>query len=301
MQVSIYAFRTLIWASQQNRDDLPANLVPENVLPALEHESTHSELASHGWLHDAAMDKALNSELNFVLSSSGKQRARRWMDEYTWHSAAYEILQAIPTTPGRDLTSAEDAFPSSYRDPITGEMPSTEVIDQAGAMLHENKLVSGVGVMGLNSPLRMELTQQGRNLRREHYVPTLIGQTPNITPDSPTTATSSSSTYNFTTTITGGTIGAAQFGQQNQATVENIHSELQQHFQDLRDLASEAPAQDRQELLDQIDQLEDAAQQGPTVFKDLRNNLLSGFATKLGERSVEILMAIPPLLTAIGG
>ena len=155
--------------------------------------------------------------------------------------------------------------------------------------------------MGLKTPLRMELTQQGRNLRREHYVPTLIGQTPNITPVSPTTATHSSSTYNFTTTITGGTIGAAQFGQQNQANVENVHSELQQHFQNLRDLASEAPAQDRQELLDQIDQLEDAAQQGPTAFKDLRNNLLSGFATKLGERSVEILMAIPPLLTAIGG
>lgn len=299
MQVSIYAFRTLLWGSQQNLDDLPYSAVPEAVLPALENETTHDEMASHGWLHEAAMDKALSGGRNFVLSPSGKRRARRWLDEYAVHSAAYEILQAVPTAPNTDLHGAEDAFDATYRDPVTGEKPSAEIIDQAGGMLYQNKLVSGLPSHGYGAPIRLELTHQGRNLRREHYVPTLITEMPN-TSSPATAATPPTTTYNYNATFNAGTYATVQVGNQNHATVENVQSEIQQHFQTLRDLASKAPTQERQELFEQIDQLEEAAQQGPSAFEDLRNTFLSGFITKLGNQSVDALMAIPQLLNALG-
>ncbi|OAV53722.1 hypothetical protein [Enteractinococcus helveticum] len=291
MQVSIYAFRTLLWGAQQDSDDL--NAVPEEVLPALEREATHEEMASHGWIHEAALDKMLGSGPNFTLSANGKQRARRWWDEYPMHSAAYEILQAIPATNG-DLSGAEDAFEATYRDPVTNELPSADLIDQAGGMLYKNGFVSGFSSLGYESPHRLTLTTRGREVRREHYVPTLLPQMPDSTPEAATAAPSA--TYNYTTNITGGTIGAAQFGHQNHATVENVQPEVQQHFQTLRDFASEAPSEDRQELLEQIHQLEEAAQRGPSAFEELRNKFFSSFITKLGDRAVNILMEIPQLL-----
>jgi len=297
MQVSIYAFRTLLWGEQQNRDDL--NAVLEEVLPTLEHEATHAEMASHGWLHEAAMEKMVGGGQNFTLSPNGKRRARRWWDEYPAHSAAYEILQATPTTPNTDLLSAEEAFDATYQDPVTSQAPSAELIDQAGGMLYKNGLVTGLTSHGYQAPHRLTLTPQGQEVRREHYVPTLLTQRSD-TSGSSTTDEGAKVTYQYNATFNSGTYGAVQVGNQNHATIENVQSQIQQHFQTLRDLASEAPPEDRQELLEQINQLEKAAQQGPSAFEKLRNKFFSSFITKLGDRAVNALMDIPQLLNATG-
>lgn len=106
----------------------------------------------------------------------------------------------------------------------------------------------------------------------------------------------------FNTNISGGTFGAAQFGKTNHATVNDVRSELNQQFQTVRELAnSEVSAQDRQEVLEQIGQLEAAAQQGSETFRTLLDKFLSESASKLGERTVSALTAIPALIAQLGG
>lgn len=100
----------------------------------------------------------------------------------------------------------------------------------------------------------------------------------------------------FHTHISGGTFGAAQFGQNNQANVGDVRSEVAQHFQTLRTLADNTPADDRRQIHDQIDQLEFASEQGAETFSRLKNKLLSSFADKMGDRAVNALLAIPLLL-----
>lgn len=292
MTVSIYAYRTLLWVHQQNRADVPASMIPEDVLPAEERLGTHEEMNGHGWL--AQLDEALAGGPDFTLSSKGKQRARRWESEYTLRSAQYTVLHAIPTEPNTDLTSAEDAFGADFQDSVTGEAPSAGVIDQAADLLYQNQLVTGIRTSG-DAPLRLELTPDGRTVRREHHVPGLSAP-------EPSPATTASTTNQFNTNISGGTFGAAQFGQTNQATVGDVHSELSQKFHTLRDLAnSQAIDEDRQEVLEQIDELEAAARQGSETFDTVKNSLLSGFASKLGDRAVSVLLAIPPLVAQLNG
>lgn len=293
MTVTIYAYRTLLWTNQQNRDDIPASIIPEEVLPAEERAAAHDEMDRLGWL--AETDEAVAGGPDFALSSSGKQRGRRWAEDYALHSAAYEIIQAIPTGPGADLQAAELAFGESYQDPLTGERPSVELIDQAGGVLYRDRLVDGEMSHGFVSPARLEMTEQGRHVRREHYVPG-VGA-----PNSGSTL-GASVMNQFNTNISGGTFGAAQFGKTNHATVNDVRSELNQQFQTVRELAnSEVSAQDRQEVLEQIGQLEAAAQQGSETFRTLLDKFLSESASKLGERTVSALTAIPALIAQLGG
>ncbi|WP_120003328.1 hypothetical protein [Nesterenkonia muleiensis] len=292
MPVSIYAYRTLIWVHRQNRDDVPASIIPEDVLPTEERLGARDEMNSCGWLAQA--DEALAGGPDFTLSNNGKRRARRWKGDYTLRSAQYTILHAIPTEPNTALTSAEDAFWPQYQDPVTGESPSTDLIEQAAEMLYQDQLVTGSRTSG-PAPFYLELTQNGRAVRREHYVPSLSA--PELSP-----AAGASTTNQFNANISGGTFGAAQFGQNNQATVGDVHSELNQQFQTLRELAnSQTAGDDRQEVLEQINQLEAAARQGSETFETMKNSLLSGFASKLGDRAVSVLLAIPPLLAQLNG
>lgn len=295
MTVSIYAYRTLLWIQQQNSDDVLAMMIPEEVLPADERLETHNDMAGHGWLQLGQADAPLGGGPDFSLSSAGKRRARRWADEYMLHSTAYEILQALNTTPGAYLQSVEEAFDESDHDPVTGERPTPELMDQAGGMLYQHQLVDGVTSDGHDSPARLELTQRGREIRRERYVPGLSGSDSSATTGTPTM-------NQYTTHISGGAFGALQFGNNNQATVGDVHSELNQQFQTLRELAnSQAVDEDRQEVLGQIDELEAAARQGSETFETVKNSLLSGFASKLGDRAVSALLAISPLIARLNG
>lgn len=48
MSVSIYAYRTLVWLSDQQQEVIPAGSVPAEILPADERDATHQEMLQHG-------------------------------------------------------------------------------------------------------------------------------------------------------------------------------------------------------------------------------------------------------------
>lgn len=286
MSISIYAYRTLLWVYQQRREDILAHMIPAEVLPRDETRAIHQEMAQQGWLHGG--DEPLAGGPEFRLSNEGNQRAKRWSDDYPVLSAAHEILYAVPTARGEDLLSAEDAFDDDFRDPVTGDHHSNAIVEQATDVLAQNDLVTGIQSFGF-PPMRLTLTQHGREVRREQRVPGLSA------PSGP--APRGQFPMNqFHTHISGGTFGAAQFGQNNQANVGDVRSEVAQHFQTLRTLADNTPADDRRQIHDQIDQLESASEQGAETFSRLKNKLLSSFADKMGDRAVNALLAIPLLL-----
>lgn len=284
MSVTIYAYRTLIWLSQQNREVIPVGMVPDEVLPPDEEDFTRDDMEKQGWLMPG--EKTLGGDPDWTLSMEGHRQARRWTAKYPVHSAAHEILSALPDDRNDYLPGAEDAFDSSYRDPVL-ERPFTEAEIHKGAkLLHQQKQIAAEEFQG-DILARLELTPKGEEVREDRHVPGLR-----------VASAETSSRTEINTNISGGNFGAAQFGNNNASHVENVTFAVDQQFRELRELTeSNANPDDRGELLEQIQRLEEAAKrEDPAEFETLRNGFLSGFATKVGDKAVGALMAIAPAL-----
>lgn len=290
MSVSIYAYRTLVWLSDQQQEVIPAGSVPAEILPADERDATHQEMLQHGWLID--LEKRLAGGPDLALSTAGRRQARRWVTRYPVYSAAYEILSAIPQEQYGYLPGAEDAFIGSSRDPVLARAFSEQEIHKGAQVLHQQEQIRASESYGEHLS-RLEITPTGESVRDEHYVP---GLRPGSSPAETAPKTE------FNTNISGGTFGAAQFGQNNTAHVENVGSAIHRQFQDLRELTNTATgAEEREELLGQIDQLEQVAESGDLVeFQTLKNGFMGGFANSLGDKAVSMLLALPPMIAALG-
>lgn len=285
MSVTIYAYRTLIWISRQNRDDMPESLIPEAVLPVEERRFARDEMADQGWL-------VLDGETampDFGLSLQGRRQAQRWKAQYPVYSAAHEILQAIPQERDAYLLGGDEAFDSSYQDPVTGDAVSEETVDRAVDLLHRRQYVVGEEGHGVGLS-RLELTQQGREIQGAQEVPGLVSGSSAGQGRAPVSY--------FNTQISDSNVGVAQVGHSNTSRVGSVGFGVDQHFRELRELTdSNASPDDREELLEQIQQLEEAAKRDDRAeFETLRNGFLSGFASKVGEKAVGALMAIGPAL-----
>lgn len=291
MSVTIYAYRTLVWLSDQQQI-LPAGSVPEEILPPDEREATHQEMLQHGWLIDH--EKRLAGGPEFALSIAGKRQARRGVSRYAVYSAAYEILAAIPQGRSGHLSRAKAAFTPSFRDPVLQRPFEDDEIEDAADLLQQHQQIQGAESHG--EPLsHLEITPSGQSIRDEHYVP-------GLRPGSSVAETAPRTEFN--TNISGGTFGAAQFGQNNTAHVENVSSAIHQQFRELRELTSSATVSEdkREELSGQIDELEEAATTGNLAdFQTLKNGFMGGFANSLGDRAVSMLLVLPPMIAALGG
>lgn len=284
MSVTICAYRTLIWLSQQNREVIPVELVPDGVLPAREQEYTRDEMDKRGWL--MPREESLGGDPFLTLTTEGHRQADRWSSKYAVYSAAHEILSAIPEEQDGYLPGAEDAFSASYRDPVL-ERPFTEAeIHKAAKLLHQQKQIAAEQFQG-DMLARLELTPTGEEVREDRHVPGLR-----------VASAETSSRTEINTNISHSRIASAQIGTSNTAHIGNITFEADQHFQELRELTeSNANPDDRAELLEQIHRLEEAAKREDRAeFETLRNGFLSGFATKVGDKAVGALMAIAPAL-----
>lgn len=292
MSVSIYAYRTLLWMSDQQQEVIPAGAIPQEILPPDELKATHQEMLRHGWLVNVV--QRLAGGPDFRLSTEGHRQARRWAARYAVYSAAYEILAAIPQDQYGYLLGAEDAFVGSSPDPILVRPFSEQEINKGADLLHQQQHIRGSESHG--EPLsRLEITPHGEDVRDEHYVPGLrVGSS----------AAETAPKTEFHTSISGGTFGSAQFGHHNTANVGNVSSEINQHFQELREMteSSKLSEEEREELLGQIAQLEAVAQTGDAKeFETLKYSFLSGFGTALGDKAIALLLAISPLIVALGG
>lgn len=286
MSVSIYAYRTLLWMSDQQQEVIPAGSVPQEILPPDERKATHQEMLQHGWLMD--LGKRLSGGPDFALSTEGERQARRWGPRYADYSAAYEILSAIPQEQGGHLSRAQDVFDGSSHDPVLGRAFSDEEIHKGADMLHQQEQI--LASITFDEPLsHLEITPHGEDVRDEHYVPGLRRGL--------STAEGASRTE-INTNISGGNFAAAQFGQTNTAHVENVTFAVDQQFRELRELTEvNASPDERGPLLEQIGQLEEAAKREDRAeFEALRNGFLGGFAAKVGDKAVGALMAIGPAL-----
>lgn len=280
MAPSIFVYRALQWLNHQSSEDIRS--LPEAVVPTEEQEAVHDDLRDMGLLRVPESESLAGGDQNFLLNSEGKRRARRWGSDYLVHSAAYEILQAIPTGQYEDLTSVADAFQEDQAERVTGETFTQESIAGGAKVLQDYRLITGTPTSG-GEILRIGLTSEGQHVRREHLVPGL-----GTTDD---TRSSNVSQYN-SVNIHGGTVGAAQAGQTNSA---QVHVQIADKFQEIRELVqTEAPAEDQEELLGQLDELQAAAESGEGgTFANLRNRALGGFASKVGDKAATLLLQLP--------
>lgn len=292
MSVTIYSYRNLLWLNQQVREVIPVEAVPHQVMPPDEEEFARAEMDKLGWLRPG--EKTQAGYPDWSLSTEGSRQARRSTAKYPVYSAAYEILHAIPRERFGSLPGAEDAFEDSFRDPVLERAFTEDEIHAAAKLLHQQGHIAAEESHGAGL-LRLEITASGEDVREEHYVPGLrVGSSPAET----------ASNTEFHTNISGGIFGAAQFGQNNSAHVENVGSEIHQHFQELRELAHSAQVSEseREEVLDQITQLEEVAESGNAGdFENLKNSLLGGFASRLGNEAALKLLALSPLISGLGG
>lgn len=292
MSVTIYAYRNLLWLNQQDREVIPVEAVPHGVLPPDEEEFARAEMEKLGWLRPG--EKTLGGYPDWSLSTDGHRQARRFAAKYPVHSAAYEILHAIPRERFGYLPGPEDAFGDSFRDPVLERSFVEDEIHDAAKLLHQQGHIAAEESHGAGL-VRVEIKASGEDVREEHYVPGLrLGSSPIET----------TSNTEFHTNISGGTFGAAQFGHNNTAHVENVGSAIHQHFQELREMANSAPVSEseREEVLGQIAQLEEVAESGDaTNFEALKNNLMGGFANRLGNEAALKLVALSPLISGLAG
>ncbi|PRZ11776.1 hypothetical protein [Nesterenkonia sandarakina] len=309
MSVTIYAYRNLLWLNQQVREVIPVAAVPHQVMPPDEEEFARAEMDKLGWLRPG--EKTLGGYPDWSLSTEGSRQARRSTAKYPVYSAAYEILHAIPRERFGSLPGAEDAFEDSFRDPVLERAFTEDEIHAAAKLLHQQGHIKAEESHGAGL-LRLEITASGEDEREEHYVPGLrVGSSPAETasntehhvPGLRGDSSPAERTFNTHINISGGTFGAAQFGANNSAHVENVGSEIHQHFQELRELAHSAPVSEseREEVLGQITQLEEVAKSGNAAdFETLKNNLLGGFASRLGHEAALKLLALSPLISGLG-
>ena len=289
MTLTIFTYRALQWL--RDKESVEVSELPSAIAPTEEQLSVHEELKTRGWLRVPEDEPMLSGpRRNFLLNDAGKQRARRWADDYLVHSAAYEILQAIPTAQHEDLTSAEDAFSDDETDPVIGEAFTSETIEQATQILQEHDLITGIGTFG-GTVLRIQLTPAGREYRREHWAPGLRApQTPS--------AGGNMNQYN-TLNISGGNVGAAQVGEHNRAQVQQ---RIGAQFDELREMIlAQSSGEDQAELIEQVSQLEAAVNAGDRGrYEELKQKFVGNFAAKLGDRAAIALLSIAPFVNGTG-
>ncbi|ROR74430.1 hypothetical protein [Bogoriella caseilytica] len=289
MTISIYAYRSLIWLARNPRSGNP----PETVCPPEDQKLVLREMAERRWTLPVEEVETLAGTVSFLLLDEGKAQARREDSDYLVRSAAYEVLQAVPTRRGADLLEAAAAFEDGATDPVTGEPFDSEIADDAAHLLDEHGLVDGVRSSN-EAVFRMQLTPKGRQWRRAHWVPRIEEEAGQVTMNQ-------HNAFN----MNGGTLGAAVVG--GQGNVANVQQDLDggfaQALEELREQVRENAEtdQDRDELLGQVDQLEEAAHTGdPGRMERLRNSFLEGFANKAGTAAASSVLGLPVHLVGAG-
>ncbi|MBE1515747.1 hypothetical protein [Nesterenkonia halotolerans] len=170
MSLTIFAYRTLIWMSQQESRRIPICLVPDEILPPKEQPFIRSELDERGWL--SIHEESLRSDPHSALSPDGHLQGRHWHAEYPVYSAAYEILTALPHPQDGHLSGAHDAFDASHCDPVLNRNFSEDEIHGGARLLHQEEHILAVKTQS-EFLSRLELTSVGAEVRNEQRVPGL--------------------------------------------------------------------------------------------------------------------------------